>query len=122
MLAGSPEDPAFPSSLPPGYIGQQTSLLSGQQKIVQGSLADDEPLARSYAHTRSPHLRGPAATLGGVSRPVKSLSGPVFPDDEAEQAAAFPRVRMTLLISLLCFLASLISGGAAIWLAVTRLH
>jgi hypothetical protein len=57
-----------------------------------------------------------AAGEGGLKRlPLaeEAVPGAVSPLD------AFARSRMALLVSLLCFLASLISGGAAIWLAVT---
>ncbi|HEU5369602.1 MAG TPA: zinc ribbon domain-containing protein [Ktedonobacterales bacterium] len=62
--------------------------------------------------TRSGPTRGPAYWSPSLSRPLAE-------DSYLETA---PRSQTALVIGLLCFLASFISGGAAILLAITSLH
>ncbi len=75
-------------------------------------------------HPSSPHATHRVSPGGGIqSRGNGNL--PALPGlrQSAGTSSAHPRhSRAALVISLLCFLASLVSGGTAIWLAIGALH
>lgn len=71
----------------------------------------------------------PRSTLRGSPSAGLASRGPGYYPGSASRVAvedpylgAEPRSHTALIIGMLCFLASFISGGAAIWLAVTALH
>jgi hypothetical protein len=65
-----------------------------------------------------PSSTGGAPNRGPTYRPVSTLR--LAGDDPYLEPA--PRSQIALLVGLFCFLASFLTGGAAIWLAVTSLH
>ncbi len=85
----------------------------------------EEPNAPTEAYRRAT----PRSTLR--TPPAGGLPGrvPTYRPGSASRLAAdspymepAPRSHIALIVGMLCFLASFISGGAAIWLAVTSLH
>ncbi len=83
----------------------------------------DAPPDEYEAPTQAYHH--PQAARSLRSAPIgRTRSRPVSPYALVDQPylAPTPRSPAALIIGLLCFLASFISAGAAVWLAVTALH
>ena len=94
---------------------------------AQRDLWDDEPLDEYDAPTeayrrasmpRSTLRPAPSGGLPGRSPAYRAVST-VHLAGDAPYLEATPRSHTALIIGLLCFLASFMTGGAAIWLAVT---
>jgi hypothetical protein len=112
-----------------------TPLRRGRERLAptgkpQQARWDDAPLdeydapTEAYRRAQTPRSSLRTPSMGGTSyrRPTRwPASTPrLVPGQPYPEPA--PRSQTALIIGLLCFLASFISGGAAIWLAVTLLH
>ncbi len=89
-------------------------------------LAPEEPDAPTEAYRRPSMPRSTLRTPSTGSVPGRVPTYRPGPTSRLAVDTPYlepaPRSHTALIIGLLCFLASFISGGAAIWLAVTSLH
>jgi uncharacterized OB-fold protein len=106
-----------------GYTAPSSPIA---QDFYQDDRLSDEYDAPTEAYRRAQPERSTLRTSptggyqgrDGMSLPISSsrlMSGKPYVQPD-------PRPRVALVIGLLCFLASFISGGAAIWLAIASLH
>lgn len=119
------DSPTVRASTPRRTRGRPSPVGSAQRDYW-----DDAPPgeydAPTEAYRRSPTPRSALRTppTGGLPN-----RGPTYRPGSTSRLASgqpyqepAPRSHTALVIGLLCFLASFMSGGAAIWLAVTSLH
>jgi len=99
-----------------------TDHLKDWNALPQTALAPYPPSRRASEQFNHNSLRAPAAGYfmrrGQMNRTLLKRKKPT----ERAQSSLAERPRTILIISLLCFLASLISGAAAIWLAISAFH
>jgi hypothetical protein len=105
-----------------GEVGYEVSLLTGQDKVAHEEvLPGDQVVAESSSRAVISRLGVPITSGDKIPRLGKSWAELVSsPDETGDSARAFVRTRMALVISLLCFTASLVSAAAAIWLAASN--
>jgi hypothetical protein len=77
-----------------------------------------------FRRATPPRLPGRATPSGGMPNRTptyRTTSALRLPGEDLYQERG-PRSPTALIVGLLCFLASFLTGGAAIWLAITSLH
>lgn len=122
---GSSEGHLLSPGAPLHPTGHASSFLAEQKRAAREDvLEDDQALAEAQHRVPSSYVSvSDTDEEEQVSGVLRKRSAAVFALNELEASPeAGARSRMALIIGLLCFLASLISGGAAIWLAVTSFH
>ncbi|HEY7350684.1 MAG TPA: zinc ribbon domain-containing protein [Ktedonobacterales bacterium] len=102
------------------------SATGNAQRDHWENVPEDEYDAPTEAYRHVPPPRSTPRTTPGGGLPNRSPAH--RPASTARLASGKPyleqppRSHIALIVGLLCFLASFMSGGAAIWLAVTSLH
>ena len=99
---------------PPKPPVRRLSSEPRQQKLDWDDETSDDYDAPTESFRRTSY---PRATLRGVSGGQRATASLRM---TGKPSVSPPRSQAALLISLLCFFASLLSGAAAIWLAVAR--
>ena len=118
------ESPTARASVPRSVRSRPIQAGTAQRDPWDGEPLDeyDAPteMYRRSSAPRSPLRPSPSGGMPGRPPAYRPISTMHLEDDPYLEAA--PRSHTALIIGLLCFLASFMTGGAAIWLAVTSLH
>ncbi len=124
--AAATENPEAWTNRPQTPLTRRTAPETGSQHILWDSEDSEEVEAAAESYRRPPLFRSSLRTSPAesfVSRGLANRSAPgKHTATRGQPTSSAERPRTVLIISLLCFLASLISGAAAIWLATSAFH